>query len=400
MKYTMTSKECRATVVLAMIFMFRLLGLFMILPVFSPYAHQLRGSTPLLIGIALGAYGLTQAVLQIPFGMLSDRIGRKIVITVGLLLFALGSIMGALSTSITTTIVARALQGMGAVGSVIIAMAADVTREQVRSQAMALIGLMIGLSFAVSLVLGPALNDYIHVPGIFWVTCGLAGLGIVILHVGMPATTAHVPVGTQTAPQQLLRVLKHKELLQLDMGILILHAILTASFVAIPLLLVENPALHSTRQWLFYLPILSLSFILMIPLLIAAEKYQQHQRVFLLSIGCVLASQLLLTVKHDSLFILGLWLTCFFTGFNVLEASLPSLIAKTAPADSKGTAMGVYSSMQFLGIFLGGSIGGWLYTQHHPTRVFLYTALLAALWLLLAVRLPITSVKPIQHVVE
>ena len=380
--------EKRAALSLAGIFAVRMLGLFMVLPVLSLYAHQLRGATPVLIGLAMGSYGLTQACLQLPFGILSDKIGRKSVITAGLVLFILGSIVCAMSHSIQGIIIGRALQGAGAIGATIIALIADLTREETRTKAMAVVGTTIGLSFAIAMVLGPTLNAIIGVAGIFWLTAVLGTVAIVILFAVVPKPS-HLAFhrDAQALPALLLKNITNCELLRLDFGIFSLHAILTALFVVLPVLLQHVAHLPVHRQWLLYLPVLVLAFITMVPLIIIAEKKRRMKSVFIYAILTIGLSQIALWQWHTHYVSLALCLYAFFTAFILLEASLPSLISKIAPAGSKGTAMGIYSSAQFLGIFVGGSVAGILYGYHHVNSVFLITGLLAIIWLISAIRM-------------
>lgn len=377
--------EKRAMLSLALIFAFRMLGLFMILPVFAPYAHNLTFSTPTLIGLALGIYGLTQACLQIPFGMLSDKLGRKPIITLGLILFAIGSVIAACSSSIYGVILGRGLQGAGAIGSTLIATVADLTREENRTKAMATIGMTIGLSFSIAIFTGPILNSWVGVQGIFAFTAVLACGGLLMLHFVVPTPRRLVKHSDSGAiPALFKRVLTDGELLRLDFGIFAQHAILTALFIAIPMILEQSIDMPSITQWKLYLPILVASFALMVPLIIIAEKKRRMKFIFVSAIATLAISQMGLWFFHESLGSIGFWLLMFFTAFNVLEASLPSLVSKIAPVGSKGTAMGVYSSSQFFGIFCGGTIGGWLYGNHHVAGVFYASALLAAGWFIIA----------------
>lgn len=381
---TMTPKERRSAVALAGIFSFRMLGLFMILPVFALYAENLAGVTPTLVGLAIGIYGLSQAALQIPFGMASDRLGRKPVIIFGLLLFAAGSVVAAVSTSIEGVIAGRALQGAGAVAAAIMALAADLTREEHRTKAMAVIGMSIGMSFLVAMVAGPLLDKWIGVPGIFWLTAGLAlaGIAILLLLVPTPAVSRRHR-DAEPVPDQFRQVLRDGQLLRLDFGILVLHLVLTASFVVLPLVL-RDAGLAPADHWMLYLPVMALGMAAAIPFIIIGEKKRRMKQVVVGAVAVLALGQLLLIEFHSGLLAVGIVLWVFFSAFNLLEATLPSLIAKTARADSKGTAMGVYSSSQFIGAFIGGAAGGSLYGAFGFSGVFAFCAGLIALWLLLA----------------
>ena len=382
----MTATERRATSALAGIYALRMLGLFLILPVFSIYAtDHLAGATPALIGLAIGAYGLSQAILQIPFGMLSDRFGRKPIIIIGLLIFAAGSVVAALSDTITGVIIGRALQGSGAIAAAVMALAADLTREEQRTKAMASIGITIGLSFAFALVAGPILNNWIGVPGIFWATALLALAGIAVLHIWVPqAARSRFHRDTQAVPGQFKQVLADGQLMRLNAGILALHMILMASFVALPLALRDAAGLPSAQHWYVYLPVLLFGMLAMVPLIIIAEKKRRMKPVFVGGIVLLGLSELGLALGYHSVAAIAVALFLFFTAFNLLEASLPSLISKAAPPDSKGTAMGVYSTAQFLGAFIGGVAGGTLYGAFGLISVFIFCALIAGLWAWLA----------------
>jgi len=376
---SMTGTERRAALSLAGIFSLRMLGLFMIYPVFAPWARELPDATATTIGLALGAYGLTQALLQIPFGFLSDRVGRKPVIAMGLALFVAGSIIAALSTSIYGIVLGRIVQGAGAIGATVLALAADLTLEEHRTKAMAIIGMTIGGAFGLAVVLGPVLNGWIGVRGIFWLTAVLAGLGIVVLYTLVPrATSRSVHRDAEPVPALFRRVLADRELLRLDFGIFSQHAILTASFLTIPFVLKHaGVALH--HQWWVYLPVLVLSIALLVPGVIMAERGRMKS-VFLGSIALLAIGQLLLLQGQGHLGITFLALLVFFAAFNVLESTLPSLISRFAPADAKGTAMGVYSSSQFFGIFVGGVMGGWIKGHWGLDGVVAFCLAMAALW--------------------
>jgi MFS family permease len=382
----MTAIERRAALSLAAIFSFRMLGLFMILPVFALYASETFGKvSPVLIGLAIGAYGLANAALQVPFGMLSDRFGCKPVITLGLIIFAVGSVMAAGAHSITGIILGRAVQGAGAVSAAVMALAADLTREEHRTKAMAMIGASIGLSFAFSLAIGPILNHWIGVPGIFWLTALLALAGIALLYLVVPnpvQSRRHRDTGA--VPGFFAQVLSDPQLLRLDAGIFALHCILTASFVALPFALRDYARLDTAHHGYVYLPVLLVALALMVPLVIVAEKRRRLKEVFLAAVAGIALAEFGLALFHQGLAAIVASLLLFFIAFNVLEALLPSLIAKFAPADKKGTAMGMYSTAQFLGAFTGGVAGGYLYGHAGVAGVFGFCALAAALWWLWA----------------
>lgn len=371
---------------LSMIYAVRMLGLFMILPVFAVFAETLPDSTPLLAGIALGIYGLTQGLFQIPFGMLSDKFGRKPVIVMGLVIFIAGSLLAASSESIYGIIAGRALQGAGAIAAALMALAADLSREEHRLKMMSFIGISIGFAFALAMVLGPFLNQYIGVSGLFVVMAVMGVVAIFILFTLVPAPDRSVfHRDTQTVPTQLSKVIADSQLLRLDFGIFILHTVLMASYMAVPLMLQHQTGFNVADHWKLYLPVFLLSVVLMIPFIIKAEKKRRMKQVFVGAIGTLMLAELGLFVGGDSVWQIGFILVVYFTAFNLLEASLPSLVAKMSPADRKGTAMGVYSSSQFLGAFAGGSLGGYCYQHWGSEGVFLACATGLMVWLLLAV---------------
>lgn len=381
----MTPTERKSVYSLASIYALRMMGLFMILPVFALYAEKLQGTTPALVGLAIGIYGLTQASLQIPFGMLSDRLGRKKVITFGLIIFAIGSVLAATADTITGVIIGRALQGSGAIAAAIMALTADLTREEHRLSAMAVIGISIGVSFMVSLILGPILNHWIGVDGIFWLTAVLALCAIGVLNLVVPnpvSSTFHRD--TMTAPQQLRQVIRDGQLLRLDFGVLVLHMMLTATFVVLPLSLRDVAGLSTENHWLVYAPVMLLSMVMMVPFVIIAEKKRRMKEVFGAAIMVLAVAESVLLFMHQTIAGIVFSLFLFFIAFNVLEATLPSLVAKMVAPDRKGTAMGVFSSSQFSGAFFGGVLGGWLHGVFGVEAVFGLCAAMAVVWFLIA----------------
>jgi MFS family permease len=379
----MTRAEKRAASGLAAIFGLRMLGMFLILPVFALYAEDLPGGdNHTLVGLALGMYGLTQAILMLPFGMASDRIGRKKVIIFGLIVFALGSFVAATASDIYWTIFGRALQGAGAISAAVTAMLADLTREEHRTKAMALVGSTIGMVFAVSLVAGPALNRVIGVPGIFALTGVLALAAIWVVKVWVPdPADSHFHADAQANPAKLIDVLKDSQLARLDFGIFALHAAQMAMFVVVPVAL-KNSGLAADHHWAVYLPVLLGSFVLMVPAIIYGEKRGQMKPVFVGAVALMLLAQLGLAFGIGHFWSIVWALFFYFVAFNLLEASLPSLISKLAPVSAKGTAMGVYNTAQALGLFFGGVFGGWLAQHHGFAAVFIFCVLLMAVWLL------------------
>ena len=370
---------------LAGVFSTRMLGLFMILPVFALYAEDLSGATPFLVGLAIGIYGLTQGLFQIPFGLLSDRIGRKPVIYLGLAIFALGSVVAAMADSMMGVVIGRALQGAGAIAAAVMALAADLTREEHRLKAMAVIGASIGLSFAASMVVGPLINPWVGVDGLFWFTAllAIAGMGIVRFLVPQPRQS-RFHRDAEPVPAQFRLVLGDGQLLRLDFGIFVLHMVLTAAFVTVPLVLRDQAGLASQHHWLVYLGVMVVAIGGMVPFIIIAEKKRLMKQIFVGAITTLTIALLAMALLSGSLTGMVMALVLFFLAFNVLEASLPSLVAKMSPADKKGTAMGVYSSSQFFGAFVGGAAGGWIYGQVGTTGVFLFCAALTLVWVALA----------------
>ena len=376
--------ERRAAIGLALIYATRMLGLFMILPVLAIYAEQLLHVTPFLVGLAIGIYGLTQAALQIPFGAWSDRIGRKPVIIAGLGLFMLGSVVAALSESIYGVILGRAVQGMGAIAAVIMALAADLSRATQRTKVMAVIGASIGMSFMLALVLGPLLQVWLGVPGIFWLTAILAGLGVPVVVFLIPAPASMCIHNAEINLNRLKSVLGNKQLLRLDAGVFILHMALTAVFVVVPLMLRDQFLLAPARHWQVYLAVLAASLLLLAPTILFSERFKQTKRVFQVSILLCAVALLAMAWVSDSLILFLIMMVVFFWGFNFLEASLPALVSKVSHAGNKGMSMGVFSSSQFLGAFAGGAGAGLLLENFQQNSVFLFAVVMFFIWFAVA----------------
>ncbi|MGB8517396.1 MAG: MFS transporter [Gallionella sp.] len=381
----MNPAEKRASFGLAGIYGLRMLGLFIILPIFALYAEHLPGGeNHMLMGLALGAYGLTQAILQIPAGWMSDRYGRKPIIYVGLVIFAIGSFVAASADNIYWVIIGRAIQGAGAINAAVMALTADLTREEVRTKAMAMIGMTIGLTFSISLILSPLLHGVLGVPGIFALTGGLAFAAMLVVRFMIPdPAITRFHSDTQAGHGRFAEVLRNKDLLRLDFGIFSLHAILMSVFMQVPFVLKAN-GLDVAQHWQIYLPVMLIAFALMVPPIIIAEKKAKMKQVFMLAVFLALCAQILLMFGQHSLWLIAAALLVFFTAFNVLEATLPSLISKIAPLAAKGTAMGVYSSVQFLGAFFGAVMGGILMQKFGGNAVFIFSIILLSLWLLVA----------------
>lgn len=375
----MTREEWRAGAALAAIFALRMLGLFLILPVFAVFAHTLPGGgDALMVGLALGAYGATQALFQIPYGMASDRIGRKPVIVAGLLIFAAGSFLAAAAPDIYWVIAGRVVQGAGAISAAVTALAADLTREQHRTKVMALIGSSIGVVFAFSLVAAPLLYAAVGMAGIFSLTGVLALAAILLLARAVPA----VPAPVAAAPVPFSQVLLHGQLARLNFGVLALHMMQTALWVVVPPVLVAA-GLPLAEHWKIYLPAVLASFAVLVPAILVAERRGGMKPVFLAAILLLILVQLGLTTAGDGQYAIGVLLMLFFVGFNIMEALLPSLISRVAPAAAKGAAMGVYNTTQSLGVALGGVMGGWLLKHFGAGAVHGFCVALGAIWLVL-----------------
>ena len=389
----MTSAERRAGVGLSSIFALRMFGLFLILPVFSIYAKDLPGGGDVaLVGFALGAYGLTQALLQIAYGIASDRFGRKPVIVAGLLLFVVGSFVAALAGDIYGIIAGRVLQGAGAISAAVTALAADLTRDQHLTKVMAMIGSSIGLVFALSMVGAPLLFAAIGMPGIFALTGALAILAIYVVLAVVPAAPA---IPRRPSWPSFVEVLSHRQLLRMNFGVFTLHLVQTAMWVLLPSMLVRSGGLPVAEHWKVYLPAVLVSFVVMVPAIIAAEKHGRMKLVFNAAIALLLVVQIGFGFFGDSVYALAFWLMLFFIAFNVLEATQPSLISRLAPPHAKGAALGVYNTTQSLGLFLGGVLGGALAKHSGAPAVWVSCAVLALCWLVLglSMSMPTTRIR-------
>ncbi|MCC5878997.1 MAG: MFS transporter [Idiomarina sp.] len=383
-KHALNTVEKKAAASLASIFGLRMLGLFLIMPVIAVYGQDYVDYSPLLIGVAIGAYGLTQAILQIPMGWVSDRIGRRPVIVGGLLVFAIGSVVAAMSDTLTGVIIGRALQGAGAIASAILALASDCSRDEQRPKVMAAIGLCIGLSFALALVLGPWLGGIVGMSGLFWFTAVSALLAIVLVLTVTPTPVNKTPKRDLVpVPTELKRLVKQPQLMRLNLGVFVLHLVLTAWFVSLPISLVNAGLAAEQHGWLYF-PTLLLSFVVMVPLMIWAIRKRRPLQTFRFAIGLLLVALAVIAYFADSLAWLAVGVWIFFIGFNYLEASLPAMLAQYAPAGSKGTASGIYTSCQFFGAFIGGVAGGWIYSMQGMTGVVLFCILLLAIWLIVS----------------
>ena len=379
----MNALERRSTFALSSIFALRMLGLFMIVPVFSVAGQSYQYATPALIGLAVGVYGLTQALLQIPFSLIADRFSRKPLIIIGLLLFALGGAIAAMPETIYGVIIGRAVAGGGAVSAVVMALLADVTREENRMKAMATMGMSIGVSFVIAFSLGPWLTGVMGISGLFWVTTlmGLLAIGMVFM---VPKTTRHHKNFQQGYLTQLKQVLKMKDLNRLHVSVFTLHLLLTAMFIYVPSQLINFADIPLSSHGLVYLPLLVISLFFAFPSIILAEKYRKMRGIFLTAIGGIIAGLLVMIFGFESKYVLLLGLGLFFIAFNVMEALLPSWLSKAAPIQSKATAMGVNASGQFLGAFCGGILGGQLLVLNNTSLGWSILTVIAIVWLLIS----------------
>ncbi len=380
----MLKTEKRAAFSLALVYALRMLGLFMILPVFSLHAQDYAGATPLLTGLAIGIYGLTQGLFQLPFGFLSDRFGRKVVIVAGLAIFCAGSILAAEADSILEVIAGRALQGLGAIAAAVMALAADLTREEVRIRIMAIIGISIGASFMVSMIVGPIIAAVSGLRLLFWITAGLALLGIlVVIFITPKPPHRGFHRDAQLSVRDIGSIVGNAELLKLGFGVFALHLVLAATFVVFPLVLQNDLRVDEALHWRTYLPVFVLSVLLLVPLVIAAEKLKKSRAIFALAVVMLALAELGLawSQSYATAFVM---LVLFFGGFNFLEAVMPANVARIAPADMKGSAMGLFSSAQFIGAFCGGLLGGILLGSGDHATTFLWLAAILSLWFVIS----------------
>lgn len=389
--------EWRASTTLSGVYALRMLGMFLVLPVLAMYAASLPGAedNKTLVGLAMGIYGLTQALLQLPLGIASDKFGRKKTIYAGLVVFAAGSFLAAAADTLPLLVAARAIQGAGAVSAAVTALLADLTRDGVRTRAMAMIGLSIGLTFSVSLVVAPMIADVVGVRGLFLLTgiLTVASIGVVAFMTPNPEFSK-LHEDTQAQPARIGEVLKNRQLLNLDFGIFALHAAQMALFTALPFAMTQL-GLEKIQHWKVYLPSTVAGLVVMVPLIIIGETRNKLKQVFILGIACIAAAQLGLLSGMRSVGLITAYLVVYFIGFNVLEASLPSMVSKIAPSDLKGTAMGVYNTMQSLGLFAGGAAGGLLFQKYGFAGVFAFCSVLMLLWLVIAVLSP--APKPVKN---
>ena len=380
---SMSAAELKAALSLASVFFLRMLPLFMILPVLSLSENTYMYATPQLLGLALGIYGLTQASLQIPFGMLSDRWGRKPIIVLGLIIFGIGSLIAATADSVHGLLIGRALQGAGAVAAALMALAADLTRKECRTKAMACIGISIGAAFSIAFILGPILYAYIGIKGLFYLSACLSILAIITLLTIVPSPTKKVRNVNPPNLRDIKSVLVNTSLVKLDISIFSSHLILMANFVAIPITLRDSMQLPTISHWQVYLTAIFASLFIMVPFIMFGERLKKENLFLILSILLIMLSQIGLALFGLSLNFIIIFLVLFFGAFNYLEALLPSKVSKTTQKNTKGTALGVYSTSQFIGIFIGGLAGGFFYQQFGLISVHLFCLFITFLWLLL-----------------
>ena len=389
----MSPSEIKSSLILASIYSLRMLGIFLILPIFSIYASGLSGSpTEFQIGLAFGVYGLTQAILQIPFGMSSDRFGRKPMIYFGLLLFIIGSLIAGFSKEIEGVIIGRAIQGSGAISAVLTAFLSDLTSDKSRTKGMAIIGVAIGLTFALSLVISPILNKLIGVTGIFFLMAFLALIAFGVVRFFIHEVFKQKKIKSATS-QDIKTILNNFDLNRLNFGIFVLHASQISMFMAVPFYLINRGVLPLDQHWSIYLGVLAVSFIFIVPMIIFSERNNKSKEFFIFSISLIFLTQFLFIYFADGLVGIILALIVYFIGFNYLEASLPSLVSKLAPIQRRGLALGVYNTSQSLGIFVGGSIGGLIASFYGYEGAFLFCSILIIIWLYLSISMRMPTKK-------
>jgi MFS family permease len=372
--------ERKAAISIAILISLRMYGLFLIMPVFSVFAKNLSASTPFLIGLALGIYGLTQAILQIPMGLASDFFGRKNILTLGLLIFIAGSIIAALSTSIYGVVIGRAIQGMGAIASAGMALVADVSRPEQRTKMMAIIGMSIGFAFMLAFITGPPLSALFGISGLFWLTAILALLALIQLHIFVKEPEKHMNKGFSFS--EFLLSFKNKQLISLNISVFVLHAVMTAVFVVLPLILVEQLSFPTSQHWKMYLPVLLVSVVLFVPMIILHEKLKKYFLFVSMALFGLALSQIMLASFNYNLIIISAMLVFYFAFFNFLEAAMPAMLSRIAGEKYRGAAMGGYSTSQFLGAFFGASIAG-IMMQNSYQSVFYGTAIIVVMVALL-----------------
>ena len=383
----MNSTERLFALKVSLIMSIRMLGLFMLFPVMSVYAGDYDSSTPILIGMAIGIYGLTQALLQIPFGYLSDRFGRKPILIIGLLIFLIGSIIAATASNIIFVVIGRALQGGGAISAVLMAFLADSISEDNRAKANAFVGFQIGAAFMLSLIIGPIVTSRIGLSGLFWVI-GLLSIIAMLIVVSLEHSR---PINYYRLSFGAFKETLSRELIAVDFSVFSLHLILASGFIVMPLLIMENQIVSMINNWQLYLPAVLLSFIGMIPLIIISEKFKKTKYILLLSVFLLIISQIIFYISNLNFSVFLITLTIFFVAFNTVEAILPSLLSKTASASKRGLAMGIFSTSQFLGTFIGGVIGGLIYDIYDLNSVFLFTIFVAIIWWLMVLFSPLKT---------
>jgi MFS family permease len=384
----MNSVERIFALKVSLVMSIRMLGLFMLFPVMSVYAAEYDNASALLIGMAIGIYGLTQALLQIPFGYLSDRFGRKPILIIGIAIFFLGSVLAANTSNLIIVVLGRALQGGGAISAVLMAFLADSVHEENRAKANAFVGFQIGVAFMLSLLIGPIISSRVGLEGVFWTIALLSLLAmLIVISLEHSKPIAYYKLSFKSLKESLT-----KELITLDVSIFSLHLILAAGFIVMPILIVENQIVSMIDNWHLYLPAIFLSFLGMIPLIVVSEKFNKTKYILLLCILLLIVSQFVFLNASLNFQIFLITLTIFFIAFNSIEALLPSLLSRTADAAKRGLAMGIFSTSQFLGTFFGGAIGGLIYDIYDLNSVFLFTIFVALIWLILILLMPLKTI--------